>query len=63
MEAALHAAKIIKGAGRNVQFILVGGGIEADHPRVRAAEVAAKCLLLMPRTPQREIGNLLAAAE
>ena len=51
MEAALHTAEIIKGAGRNVQFILVVGGIEADHPRVRAAEVAANSVRLMPRTP------------
>jgi lipopolysaccharide/colanic/teichoic acid biosynthesis glycosyltransferase len=46
-----------------VQFVLVGDGIEALHLRSLAAEIGARSVRIMPRMPQAEIGNLLAAAD
>ena len=63
LETVLRAAKLIESAAPQVQFILVGDGIEADRLRAHAAEMAAKSVSIMPRVPSSEIGNLLAAAD
>ena len=63
LETVLRAAKAVESAAPQVQFILVGDGIEADRLRTQAAEMAAKSVRIMPRIPSSEIGSLLAAAD
>jgi lipopolysaccharide/colanic/teichoic acid biosynthesis glycosyltransferase len=63
LETVLRAAKIVESAAPEVQFILVGDGIEADRLRARAAALAVQSVRIMPRVPQSEIGALLAAAD
>jgi lipopolysaccharide/colanic/teichoic acid biosynthesis glycosyltransferase len=63
LETVLKAAKIIERTAPEIQFILVGDGIEADQLRARAIEMAVQSVRIMPRVPQSEIGDLLAAAD
>jgi lipopolysaccharide/colanic/teichoic acid biosynthesis glycosyltransferase len=63
LETVLRAAKIVEDAAPDVQFILVGTGIEADRLRSLAAELAARSIRIMPPMPPSEIGNLLAAGD
>jgi lipopolysaccharide/colanic/teichoic acid biosynthesis glycosyltransferase len=63
LDTILRAAKLIEGAEPRVQFILVGDGIEVARLRALAAEIGARSVRIMPRMPQAEIGNLLAAAD
>jgi len=63
LEAVVRAAKIVEHTAPEVQFILVGDGIDADHLRRYAAAIAAQSVRIMPRMPRSEIGNLLAAAD
>ncbi len=63
LEAVVRAAKLVEDAAPNVQCILIGGGIEVDRLRMLAAELKARTVRIMPRIPQSEIANLLAAAD
>jgi lipopolysaccharide/colanic/teichoic acid biosynthesis glycosyltransferase/glycosyltransferase involved in cell wall biosynthesis len=63
LDTVLRAAKLIEKSEPRVQIILVGGGIEVDRLRTLAAEIGTTSLKIMPRVPQSEIGNLLAAAD
>ena len=63
LETVLKAAKIVGTAAPQVQFILVGDGIEADSLRACATEMKLRSVRIMPRIPQSEIGSLLAAAD
>jgi lipopolysaccharide/colanic/teichoic acid biosynthesis glycosyltransferase len=63
LDTVLHAAKLIEASEPRVQFILVGDGIEVARLRALAAEIDARSVRIMPRVPQEEIGNLLAAAD
>src|SRR5262245_61267392 len=63
LDTILRAAKLIERTEPRVQFVLVGGGIEAARLRALAAEIDARSVRIMPRMPQAEIGNLLAAAD
>ena len=63
LDVVLRAAKLIEESEPRVQFILVGGGIEVERLRTLAAEIGTTSVRIMPRMPQSEIGNLLAAAD
>ena len=63
LETVLKAAKIVETAAPQVQFILVGDGIEAASLRACATEMKLWSVRIMPRIPQAEIGSLLAAAD
>ena len=63
LDTILRAAKLIEGTEPRVQFVLVGDGIEVARLRALAAEIGARSVRIMPRMPQEEIGNLLAAAD
>ena len=63
LDTVLRAAKLIEGTEPRVQFVLVGDGIEVARLRALAAEIDARSVRIMPRMPQEEIGNLLAAAD
>lgn len=63
LETVLKAAKIVETAAPQVQFILVGDGIETDSLRACATEMKLRSVRIMPRVPQSEIGSLLAAAD
>jgi len=63
LETVVQAAKIVGYTAPNVQFILVGDGIDADRLRRQAAAIATQSVRIMPRMPPSEIGNLLAAAD
>jgi lipopolysaccharide/colanic/teichoic acid biosynthesis glycosyltransferase len=63
LDVVLRAAKLIEESEPRVQIILVGGGIEVESLRALAAEIGTTSVRIMPRMPQSEIGNLLAAAD
>jgi lipopolysaccharide/colanic/teichoic acid biosynthesis glycosyltransferase len=63
LDTVVRAAKLIEGSEPRVQFILVGDGIEVTRLRALAAEIGPTSVRIMPRMPQAEIGNLLAAAD
>jgi lipopolysaccharide/colanic/teichoic acid biosynthesis glycosyltransferase len=63
LDTVLRAAKLIEGSEPRVQIILVGGGIEVERLRALAAKIGITSVRIVPRMPQSEIGNLLAAAD
>ena len=63
LDVVLRAAKLIETSDPRVQIILVGGGIEVERLRALAAGIGTTSARIMPRMPQSEIGNLLAAAD
>jgi lipopolysaccharide/colanic/teichoic acid biosynthesis glycosyltransferase len=63
LDTILRAAKLIEGAEPRVQFVLVGDGIEVVRLRALATEIGSRSVRILPRMPQAEIGNLLAAAD
>jgi lipopolysaccharide/colanic/teichoic acid biosynthesis glycosyltransferase len=63
LKTVLKAAKIVETVAPQVQFILVGDGIEVNSLRACATELAVQSVRIMPRIPQSEIGSLLAAAD
>jgi lipopolysaccharide/colanic/teichoic acid biosynthesis glycosyltransferase len=63
LDVVLRAAKLIEASDPRVQIILVGGGIEVEQLRALAAGIGTESARIMPRMPQSEIGNLLAAAD
>jgi lipopolysaccharide/colanic/teichoic acid biosynthesis glycosyltransferase len=63
LDTVLRAAKLIEQSEPRVQIILVGGGIEVESLQALAAKIGATSVRIMPRMPQSEIGDLLAAAD
>jgi len=63
LDTVLHAAKLIEDTDPNIQFILVGDGIEVERLRALATTIGVRSVRIRPRMPQSEIGNLLAAAD
>ena len=59
----LDAAYILQSQGREVQFLLVGGGVERPHLEQRAASLGLTNVQFLPRRPVEEIGALLNRAD
>ncbi len=63
LEAVLRAAKIVAGRHPKVQFVFVGGGIEADSLKSKAKEMGLANTLFLPWRPRAEVTQLLSLAD
>lgn len=63
LSAVLDAADILAAENPRVQFMLVGGGIDANFLRRRAADMGLKNVLLLERRPMVEVGAILRLAD
>lgn len=61
LETVLDAASMLR--GRAVRFVLIGGGVEVERLRERAAQVQLDNVQFLPRRPASEVGEVLAAAD
>lgn len=63
LDAVLAAAKILQERGSRVQFLMVGGGIEAPRMKHLASELGLKNIEFLPMVPMAEIGLYLVSAD
>jgi colanic acid biosynthesis glycosyl transferase WcaI len=63
MGAVLEAAKIIAPRFPVVQFIFIGGGVEVDSLKEKAAVMGLKNVLFHKQRPISEIGKILSLAD
>ncbi len=61
--AVLEAAKIISPEYPNVQFVLIGSGIEVEPLKKKVAGLRLNNVLFLPRKPISEIGAILRLAD
>ena len=63
LDVVVDAAKLIEAIEPRIQFVLVGGGIAADHLSALAAESATRSVRVLPPVPPCYISDLLADAD
>jgi lipopolysaccharide/colanic/teichoic acid biosynthesis glycosyltransferase/glycosyltransferase involved in cell wall biosynthesis len=63
LDVVLHAAKLVEAVEPRIQFVLVGGGIVADHLSALAAASGTRSVRVLPPLPRGEIADLLADAD
>jgi colanic acid biosynthesis glycosyl transferase WcaI len=63
LDAVLEAARLIKDTLARVQLVFVGGGIEVEKLKMKAAAQGLSNVRFLPRMPMGEIGSLLALAD
>ena len=63
LETVLEAAHLLQESQPHVRFVLVGGGVEVEALRGRAAESGLRNVLFLPRRPPSQIGELLQMAD
>ncbi|MDA8117008.1 MAG: glycosyltransferase family 4 protein [Actinomycetota bacterium] len=63
LEEVLQAAALLGPAAPEVQFVFVGGGVETESLKARAAGMALGNVLFLPRCPPSEIGPILSQAD
>jgi len=63
LDTVLRAAALLQADTPQVQFVLIGGGIEVKRLRAAAEEMALTNVHFMPRVPYSEIGPILALAD
>lgn len=63
MGAVLDAAKLIKDDCPNVQFVLMGGGIETQPLKQKAEQMGLKNVKFLDRRPITEVGPILRLAD
>lgn len=63
LDVVLDAAMELAGLEPQVQFVLVGSGLERPHLEQRAASLGLTNVLFLPKRPIQEIGALLSRAE
>jgi glycosyltransferase involved in cell wall biosynthesis len=63
LDAVLDAARIVMDSQPAVQFVFVGGGIEVERLKRKAAEMGLTNVRFLPRMPMQEIGALLSLAD
>lgn len=61
--AVLEAAKIISPEYPNVQFVLIGSGVEVEPLKKKVAGLGLNNVLFLPRKPISEIGAILRLAD
>ena len=59
----IDAAKIIENKNSDIQFVLVGSGVDVDMLKQKTAELKLKNVLFLPRRPVSEIGTILSLAD
>ena len=63
LDVVLDAALMLADLEPQVQFVLVGGGVDRSHLEARTASLGLKNVLFLPRRPVEEIGALLHRAD
>ena len=63
LETVLKAAQITAGRLPHIQFVLVGGGVEANDLKQKANQMRLKNVRFLPRWPRSEIATLLSLAD
>lgn len=63
MDAVLDAAKLIKDDCPNVQFVLMGGGVEAQPLKQKAEQMGIDNVKFLARRPITEVGPILRLAD
>ena len=63
LDVVLDAARVLADLSPQVQFILVGGGVDRPRLEARVAALGLKNVLFLPRRPVEEIGALLHRAD
>jgi glycosyltransferase involved in cell wall biosynthesis len=63
LETVLEAARMCEKELSRVQFVLVGGGVEREALRQKAARMALSNVRFLPQQPPASMGPLLAAAD
>ncbi|MHC4664285.1 MAG: glycosyltransferase family 4 protein [Planctomycetota bacterium] len=59
----LEAAEIVQNRCPRVQFVLIGGGTEADNLKLKAKDLNLKNVVFHDRRPPSEIGAILSLAD
>jgi len=63
LDTVLEAAYLMKSSRPNVQFLFIGGGIDADRLASRAAALELSNVCFLPRVQPGEIGPVLSRAD
>lgn len=63
LDAVLEAAAQLEVQRRKICFVMLGGGIEVERLRERAASMGLKGTEFIPAVPMSEVGAYLAAAD
>jgi len=63
IHAVLDAAKLIAEDCPQIQFVFIGGGVEVDPLKQKAADMNLKNIRFLPRRPASEIGPILRLAD
>jgi colanic acid biosynthesis glycosyl transferase WcaI len=63
MDAVLNAAEILAGDYPEIQFVLIGGGVEVEHLKAIAAEKKLLNVLFLSHRSIAEIGPILRCAD
>jgi glycosyltransferase involved in cell wall biosynthesis len=63
LEVVLQAALLLAGTEPQVQFVLVGGGVERPHLEALALSLGLRNVIFLPRRPVEAIGALLHRAD
>lgn len=63
LDAVLDAAALLQARGSRVCFVMLGGGVEVQQLKQRAAELQLRNVVFLPPVPMAEVGTLLNAAD
>ena len=63
LETVLKAADILKDSNPNIQFILIGGGVEVKHLKEQCSQMDLANVHFLSSVPPDQIGSILKAAD
>lgn len=63
LDAVLDAAALLQARDSRVCFVMLGGGVEVERLKQRAAELQLRNVVFLPPVPMAEVGTLLNAAD
>lgn len=63
LDTVLDAAKILAEKGAPIDFVMLGGGVETDRLKGRAASEAIANVRFLPKVPMQDVGAYLQAAD
>ena len=63
LDAVLDAAAVLQAWASKVCFVMIGGGVEVDRLKLRAADLKLNNIAFLPPVPMAEVGTLLRAAD
>ncbi len=63
LDVVLDAAQIVNAANDSIEICFLGGGLETERLKNRAAEMKLPCVRFYPKVPMAEVGSYLMAAD